>query len=147
MTTIGQFDVSWILIDVGSSWHILYLPVFEKMGLDRGSVIPYDDLDLQPFNWMTTSPWGYVELMVSLREERYLQSINTLIVVITCRSLYNYILGRPFTTMLNVVASPMHLNLKCYNFHREPVVLRANLEWTKNIHHALHISTKREQVN
>lgn len=56
MTIIGQFGVSQILIDRRSSRDTLYSPLFEKMGLDRGSLIPYDDSNLQEFNETTTHP-------------------------------------------------------------------------------------------
>lgn len=46
-------------------------------------------------------------------------------------------LGRPFTTTLDIVVSPVHLKLKYQNLHREPVILRADLEVAKKIHHAL----------
>lgn len=45
---------------------ILYVSLFEKIGLSRGSLIPYDDSYFQAFNEKTTHPWGYVELMVSV---------------------------------------------------------------------------------
>ena len=69
-TTIGKFDVSRILIDGGSSCNILYSSLFEKMGLDRKSLIAYDGLNLQAFNGMTNRPLGYIELMISIREGR-----------------------------------------------------------------------------
>lgn len=86
---------------------------------------------------MTTFPRGYVELMVSVGEESGLKSISTKFLVIPCKSLYNHILGRPFTTVLDVVTSPMHLKLKYHNLHKELVVLCTYLDMAKKIHHAL----------
>lgn len=53
---IGQFDVFQILIDDGSSCDIIYSSLFEKMVLDGGNMIPYDDPELHAFNGMTTRP-------------------------------------------------------------------------------------------
>lgn len=52
-------------------------------------------------------------------------------------SLYKRILGRPFTSVLDGVASPMHLKLKYPNLHGELVILSVDLEWAKKIHRAL----------
>lgn len=57
MTIMGQFDIPQIFINEGSSCDILYLLLFEKMGLDWESLIPYDDSDLQEFNGTTNLPW------------------------------------------------------------------------------------------
>lgn len=46
-------------------------------------------------------------------------------------------MGRPFTVALNVVASPVHKNIKYHNIHGEPATLCADLEADKKIHHAL----------
>lgn len=87
------------------------------MDMKIESLIPYKGLDLQAFNEPTTHPWNYVKLMVSLGEDRNLQSINTHFIVIPCKSLYNCILGRPFTSALDDVAIPVHLKLKYHNLH------------------------------
>lgn len=58
-------------------WYPLFVVVWKKMGLDKGSLIPYEDIYLQAFNRTTTRPWGYVKMIVYVGEERDLWSINT----------------------------------------------------------------------
>lgn len=109
------------MIDKGSSYDLLYSSLFGKICLDRGNLIPYDDSDLQEFNGITTRPWRYKELMVFVGEDIDIRSINTQFFVTQCISLYNCILGIPFTIMLDGVASHVHLKLKYHNLHGEPV--------------------------
>lgn len=78
-------------------WYPSFVIVRKKMGLEQGSLIPHDGLDLQEFNGTKTRPWGYVELMVSVGEDKDIRSINTHFLVIHCKSFYNCILWRLFT--------------------------------------------------
>lgn len=67
--------------------------------------------------------------MLFVGEERDLRSIYTQFLVIPCKSIYNFIMGRTFTVVLDFVASLVHLKLKYYNLHEEPTDLHVNLEW------------------
>lgn len=134
---MGQLYVSHILIDDGSSCGILYSSLFKKICLGRGSLIPYTDSDLQAFNGTTTHPWGYIELMVYVVEGIDIQSTSTQFLVILCMSLYNFILGIPFTATLDNVASPVYLKLKYHNLHGELTILLTDLEVVKMIHNTL----------
>lgn len=44
--TVEKFYVSWILIEGGSFFYIIYSKLFEKIGLDRGSLWLYKGSDL-----------------------------------------------------------------------------------------------------
>lgn len=57
--------------------------------------------------------------------------------MVSCKSVYNCILDRPFAAALDIVASPVHLKLKFHNLHGEPVIINVNLEGEKLIYHAL----------
>lgn len=107
------------------------------MGLDKENLIPYDGSYVEVFNGITTCLWGYVELMVPMGDKRYLRSINMQFLVIPCKSLYNCVLGRPFTATLDIVASPIYLKLKYRNLHGDPTVLCVVLEASKRIHHVM----------
>lgn len=54
---VGQFDVSLIIIDDGSSYEIIYLKLFKKMGLNRACFWPYEGFNLYTFNGTTKYPW------------------------------------------------------------------------------------------
>lgn len=68
--TVGKFDVSWILTNGGSSCDIMYFELFKKMGLGRSNLWPCEGFDLQAFN-------GYIELVVSVGNEKDVQKINS----------------------------------------------------------------------
>lgn len=51
--------------------------------------------------------------------------------VVHYKSVYKLIVGRPFTTSLDPMASLVHLKLKFHNLHGELVIVNANLEGAK----------------
>lgn len=56
MAIVGLFNILQILIDEGNLSDILDLTLFINMGLDIGSLIFIDGMDLQVFNGTTTRP-------------------------------------------------------------------------------------------
>lgn len=72
-----------------------------------------------------------MELMVSISDGKEIRKINLQSLIVHCKSVYNYILGRPFAAMLDVVASLVHLELKYHNLQGEPTTINTNLEGTK----------------
>lgn len=48
-----------------------------------------------------------------------------------CRIIYNCILGSPFTVMLDVVTSMVHLKLKYHNLQKELITINVDLEGEK----------------
>lgn len=63
--------------------------------------------------------------------------MNSQFLVIHCKSVYNYILGRPFAVALDVVASLVHLKLFFHNLHGEPITINLNLKGAKRIYQVL----------
>lgn len=80
---------------------------------------------------------GYMELAVSVGDEKDTRKVNSQFLFVSCRSVYNCVLGRPFATMLNVVASPMHLKLKYQNLQGEMATIKADIDGKKRIYQAL----------
>lgn len=54
-------------------------------------------------------------------------TVDLQLLVIPCKNVYKYILGSPFTIMMDVVASLKHLKLKYHNIHEESVMMCADL--------------------
>lgn len=52
--------------DDGNFYDIMHSDLFEKMSLRRRSLLLYEGSDLKSFNGITTRPWSYVEIVVSL---------------------------------------------------------------------------------
>ena len=96
--TLGKFNVSQILIDDNSSCDNMYLELFEKINLNQRNSLPYEHSNLQAFNRTTNYPRGYMELIVSVGSGKDIQALNFEFLVVPCKSVYKYILGRPFVT-------------------------------------------------
>ncbi|KAI5447423.1 hypothetical protein KIW84_015036, partial [Lathyrus oleraceus] len=71
-------------------------------------------------------------------QQKGYSNINFLISCFLCRSVYNCILGRPFASILDIVASPVHLKLGYHNLQGELTTIKDDLEGVKRIHQALH---------
>lgn len=61
-----NFDMLRIFIDEESSCDIMYIELFEKLGLKRESLSIYKGSDKQSFNDTITHPYGYIEVVVTL---------------------------------------------------------------------------------
>lgn len=137
-TPIKHFDVSRILINNGSSCDIMHTKIFEKMNFYRGSLRSYEGSNLQIFNGTTTLLWGYVDLMIFVEDSKDIWFVDSKFHVVAYRSVYNFILWRPFATTLNVVASSVYLKLKQHNLQRESVAINVDLEGANIIYQAFH---------
>ncbi|XP_058760032.1 uncharacterized protein LOC131633330 [Vicia villosa] len=109
-----NFDVRRILIDEGSSVDIMYSHLFKTLKLDDSHLTPYVGSDLQGFNGTTTKLWGYVELIVTFGEGEASRQVKTRFLVIDCKTLFNYIIGRPTLAELTAVPSTVDLKMKFY---------------------------------
>lgn len=125
------------MIDGDSSRDIKYSDLYEKMGLKKENVWPYEGSDLHSFHGTIPSPWGYIELMVTLGEERDIKNIYSQFLVVPCRSVYNYILGYPDAVTLDAVASLIHLKLKYHNFRDDSVMISSYLVGATRIYKVL----------
>lgn len=107
------------------------------MGLEIGSFWRYEGLDLQAFNGTANYPWGYVELMISLRNEEDIWTVNLKFSIVPYKSIYSCILGKPFDAMLDVVASLVHPKLKYHNLQGDSITINFDLKGEKRIYQAL----------
>lgn len=144
--TIAIFDVSRVLIDVGSSCDIMYVGLFEKMGLEREKLLSCEGSDLQAFNDTLTYPCRYVEMVVTLGEKHNIRTIDAHFLVVPCHNIYNVILDRLFTKTLYAMVSPVHLKMNYHNIHDEPITINADLTGVKRIYQALQQEKKEGKV-
>jgi hypothetical protein len=140
MATLDNFDVSRILVDEGSSCDIMYQDLFEKMGLKKESLAPYEGSDLQGFNGAITTPWGLLTLPITFRDPKTDESeitIRVQFLVVPCKSVYNCILGRTTLAALGAVPSTVHLKMKYHGKNDQVVTIWADLVGAKRCHKAL----------
>lgn len=86
---------------------------------------------------MTTHPWGYIEVMIYVREGRDVKIVESHFLVVPCKSSYNCIFDRPFIVALDVVASMVHLKLKFHDLQGDAVTINADFEGAKRIYRVL----------
>lgn len=79
----------------------------------------------------------HVELIVFVGSVKDIRAVISQFLVVLYVSVYNCILGWPFTAMLDVVASLIHLKLKYHNIQGESTTINAYLERAKWIYRAL----------
>lgn len=96
----------------------MYSELFEKTGIKRGILWPYQGSDLQGLHNTTTHPWGYVELMISIGEEKDAWLGNSQLLIVPRINANNCIMGRPSASTLDVVASLVHFKLKYHNLQK-----------------------------
>lgn len=70
------------------------------------------------------------------------RTVNLHFLVVLDKSVYNYILGRPFVATLDVVTSLLHLKLKFHNLHNEPITVDEDLIGAKRIYNAFQQNQK-----
>lgn len=119
------------LIDDDNSCDVIYSEFFEKMGLNKENLWPYEGSKLHAFNGTTARPWGHIELMITVGKVRDVRTSKSQLLVVPCKSVYDWILGRPFVVALYVVSSPVHIKLKFHNLHGESVMFNVDLVGVK----------------
>lgn len=128
MTTMENFDVSRIIIDGGSSCDIIYIELFDKLGLKKDKLSPYMDIDIQAFNGHVARPWDFIKIMVNLNKGKDIEMMDISFMAVSCKSVNNCILGRSFSTTLDVISSTVYLKVRYCNVHDEPMTIYANME-------------------
>lgn len=56
-----------------------------------------------------------MEWIVSIGDEKDIQTLSSQFIGIPYRSVYNYVLWRPFVAKLDIITSWVHLKLKYHN--------------------------------
>ncbi|XP_031124240.1 uncharacterized protein LOC116026954 [Ipomoea triloba] len=100
-----------VLVDTGSSVNILYLEVFERLGLQRDKLKPVKT-PLAGFTGDSIESEGSIRLPVEIETFPNLRSIDMEFVVVNLSCSHNMILGRPGLEDLGALISLEHLCLK-----------------------------------
>lgn len=83
--------------------------------------------------------------MVTLGEGRDIRTVNSQIPVVTYKSVYNCIMGRPFIGRLHAMASQVHLKLKYQYVCDKLVTINIDLSREKRIYRALQYDQKEDR--
>lgn len=92
---MANFEVRRIPVDQGNLADIVFVDLLTKFGISEEDLTPYQGTHLSGFNGSKTMPFGYIELMVTIREELLTKTVKTPFLTLPCKSIYNCIIGRP----------------------------------------------------
>lgn len=115
---------------------ILFVDLLETLNILEEDLSPYKGTNLSGFNGSKTKPLGYIELMVTYREEPpgISRTVKTTFLVLPCKSIYNCIISRPTLGRLGEVASMVNLKIKSYSSNNEVITLDTDLALAKHCH-------------
>lgn len=126
-TTIVNHFISGMLMDDESSFNLIYLRVFTELGLSKQDIEPCEIQSLIAYNDSSTRPYGQIDLLVCLREERNKITMSDCFFVIPYGSVYNDILGRSFLATLYTLAFTAHLKMKYQSVPNKPNIITTDL--------------------
>lgn len=106
-----DYRVKRVLIDQGSSSDVLLWETFERLGLDADQIKPFNG-SLVSFSGEQVEVRGYVDLKTTIGEGRNAKTLRVRYMLVTARSSYNIILGRPSLNKLGAVVSTLHLTMR-----------------------------------
>ncbi|VFQ92709.1 unnamed protein product [Cuscuta campestris] len=110
---MGGVDVSWVLVDTGSSVNVLYLDAFEKLKLCRTRLEPLKT-PLSGFTRDSVEAEWSILLTCELGTGEQVVQKQMRFVVVNIKCVHNAILGRPGINKVRGVISMAHLCMKFY---------------------------------
>ncbi|KAG8650351.1 hypothetical protein MANES_07G030402v8 [Manihot esculenta] len=111
---LNRYEVRRVLVDTGSSVNLLILNVFNKLGLDKGSLVrvSYPLVGLED---KTVAVLGTINLPLVLGDEKYKRELYAEFTVVDILFVYNVILNRPALNCHGIV-----INMEKLESHIKP---------------------------
>ena len=113
---VANKTVHRVLIDNGSSADIIFASAFDKMGIGREKLEPFNT-HLQEFSGEKVLPLGSIQLVLTLREPRFQAMTTARLLIVDASSAYNMLLGRPSLNAIKVIPSAHHMMIKFPTIH------------------------------
>ena len=104
---ISGFLVKRVMIDQGSGADVMYLDLFEGLGLKSQDLVKYDTL-LVSFDGRVVIPEGQISLSMDMEGKEVMVTF----IVVRSFSPYTVILGRPWIHTMKAVPSTLHVKVK-----------------------------------
>ena len=109
---IRGYDVKRVMVDQGSGAEIMYLDLYNGLGLKPEDLKPKDltayDSSLVSFDGKFIIPKGQIRLLVQARSK----VVEMNYIVVDAYSLYMAIVARPWLHVLGAISSTLHLKVK-----------------------------------
>ncbi|KAK6123773.1 hypothetical protein DH2020_042483 [Rehmannia glutinosa] len=109
-TTIANFEVARIMVDMGSSVNVLFYEAYLRMGVEME--VKHMETALFGFEGRVVEPIGYVILLVTIGEQPRHKTRMVSFLIVDSFSTYNVIIGRPALNVFQAVVSTFHMKLK-----------------------------------
>ena len=119
-TRISGFLIKRVMIDQGSGADVMYLDLFEGLGLKSQDLVKYDTL-LVSFDGRVVIPEGRISLSVDMEGKEVMVTF----IVVRSFSRYTAILGRPWIHAMKAVPSTLHVKVK-FPTEYEVAMVRGN---------------------
>lgn len=133
---IAYLNLTRILVDKGSSCNVIYIGTMDLLGIQQTYLRLYNGGNMLAFNDYATHLQRTMNLIVSFGEGAQERKVIPNIMVISCRSMFKGILGRPFLARLDAVASLVHLKVTYHDEEGGPTVVSFEVDeakWIKEI--------------
>ena len=92
MLTIEGYNTMRVLVDNGSSVHVMYMTAFQQMKLDSKHLKPFGS-PLVSFSGDRVFPKGIISLLIIVRTHLAQVTKEVEFLIVDCLSSYNMILG------------------------------------------------------
>ena len=113
---VANTTVHRVLIDNGSLADIIFVSVFDKMGIGKEKLEPVNT-HLRGFSGEKVLPLGSIQLVLTLGEPPCQATTTTRFPIVDAPSAYNMLLGRPSLNAIKAIPSAYHMIIKFPTVH------------------------------
>ena len=108
---VANKTVHRVLVDNGSSADIIFASAFDKMGIGKERLEPFNT-HLRGFSGEKLLPLGSIQLVLTLGDPPCQATTTVRFLIVDAPSAYNMLLGRPSLNAIKAIPSSYHMMIK-----------------------------------